>query len=169
MQVCAGRDVEVPAQAAGRRVDPVEAALAENRIVDVHAEDERVAADHDRRRLDLVALVGVRAAARRVAVRVDAAGAGREAPQLGAGHRVERVDDLARAHEDAVAIADARDVDRAALRERGARLIVGGEAPELAAIREPHRVDVAVPGLEVDDLDHALAGHEHGGHAWASR
>ena len=115
-------------------------------VVHVHAEDDRVAADHDRRRLDLVALAGEASRGPADCRSRRAAGAGREAPDLLARHRVERVHGLARADDRPRSRLPTRlDVRRAELREGRARLSVGREAPELAAVREPHGVDVERP------------------------
>src|SRR5262249_57433370 len=81
----AGLDVEVPEQVAVVDVEGVEAALAVDPVlVDVHAEDHRVARD-DGRRLDLVRLrCGTAEAA--IAGRDSAAGARIEVPDLPSAH-----------------------------------------------------------------------------------
>ena len=139
-----GLDVEVPDQGAGAGVDRVEAALAGGDVVDVHAEVHRVA-DHERRRLDLVALTAEPAEPRRLAAGVPAPGAGGEAPPLGARGGVERVDVLTRADEHRATAADVGHRHRSCGRERRPRLVLPREPPQLAAVVPVDGVHEPVP------------------------
>ncbi len=149
--------IEEPREPSIAGVDGVEAALADGIGVHVHAEIH-LALGENRRGLDLVAL-DVEATARSGA----AASAGVEAPQLGSSHRIEGVHRLAPGHEHPRVAIDDLDVHRARRGEGGAGLRLSGEAPQLAAIGEPERVDVAVPRRLEHHRHHPFAGQRDPG------
>jgi hypothetical protein len=160
--------VEVPEQGSVPGVQREESTTSGRYVVHVHAEVHQVAV-HQGRRLDLVALGLEAAQPRRVAEIVHAPRARREAPDLLAAGGVEGVEDLPGADEDALRPVDLAHVDRGCGRESRARLLVGEEAPELAAVGEADGVDVAVPGQDVDHADQALRGDVDEGDARGGR